>query len=192
VKNVDTTILAQYSNSPSLVTMIEEWNACLDPGANLTTFYYTYWNLLTASGQGLDTWGVILGVSRELTIVPSDDYFGFYTTNLDWEPWGTGGQAPFFNGSLPTETIALPDDQYLQLLLTKAAANICQTTIPALNRLIQSLFGSFGPCYVQDLGNMQMAYVFGFTLTPVQTAIVTTSGVLPHPTGVAVSIVVPP
>lgn len=189
MQDVDSTILAQYSNSPSLTSLIESWNACLDPAANLSNFFYQVWNILSAQGFGLDIWGVILGVGRELQVDVPENYIGFRNTDNDWEPLS---QAPMFSGSSLTQTYALPDSQYLPLLLTKAAANICRTTTPALNRLIQNLFGAFGPCYVQDLGGMAMNYVFDFPLTPVQSAIVTSSGVLPHPTGVSVTIITPP
>ena len=189
MQNVADTILGQYANSFSITTLINEWNACLDPAANLSNFYYQVWNLLSAQGFGLDTWGVILGVGRELQVEVPEQYVGFYNVDNDWQPLS---QAPMFSGSALTQTYALPDSQYLQLLLTKAAANICQTSIQALNRLIQSLFGASGPCYVQDLGGMAMNYVFDFPLTPVQAAIVTSSGVLPHPTGVSVTIITPP
>lgn len=187
MQNVGQTVISQYANSPTLNQLIEDWNEDIDPSADLNQFYFNYWNILTAVGVGLDNWGKILGVSRYLEVTGIPQYFGFYDGASDWTGFN---QAPFNAGDSLTQTYALPDAEYLQLLLTKAAANICRTTIQALSRLVQNLFGSFGPCYVQDLGNMQMTYVFDFLLTPVQRAIVTSSGALPHPTGVGVYIVV--
>ena len=186
MQNVQQTIISQYANSPALTALIALWNDAIDPNANLAQFYADYWDINTAVGAGLDNWGIILGVSRYLTIPSTNTYFGFYDGAGDWLGFN---QAPFNSGATATQCIALPDNEYLQLLLTKAAANICRTTIQALSRLVQNLFGSFGPCYALDLGGMMMSYVFQFNLTPVQLAIVESSGVLPHPTGVGVIIV---
>jgi hypothetical protein len=185
MQNVSRTVISQYAQSGIINQLIDDWNEDIDPQANLNQFYFLVWNITTAQGFGLDNWGKILGVSRALTIPNTASYFGFYDGVGDWTGFN---QSPFSSGYSATETYLLPDAEYLQLLLTKAAANICRTTIQALSRLVQALFGSFGPCFVQDLGNMQMSYVFQFQLTPVQLAIVTSSGALPHPTGVGVFI----
>jgi hypothetical protein len=188
MQNVQQTIISQYAQSGIIGQLIEDWNEDLDPTANVESFYYNVWNILTAQGTALDNWGKILGVSRNLQIPNTGSgQFGFYDGANDWVGFNQG---PMNSGnSAATQTITLPDAEYLQLLLTKAAANICRTTIQGLSRLVQNLFGSFGPCFVQDIGNMQMSYVFQFQLTPVQRAIVTSSGALPHPTGVGVYIV---
>ena len=164
----------------SLVNSMVEW---IDPTVNLQQFYKMLWNISTAEGSFLDIWGVIIGISRNLQIPVVETYFGFH---------GSVGvpfnQAPFYSGANVTTTYSLPDADYLQLLFTKALANISATTIPALNQMLQYLFGAYGVAYVIDNGNMVMTYVFDFILTPVQYAIVATSGVFPHPTGVLVSI----
>ena len=64
------------------------------------------------------------------------------------------------------------------------------TTAPVLNQLIQNLFPGRGRAYVLDLGNMAMRYVFEFSLSSIEYAILAYSGVLPHPAGVSVSILV--
>ncbi len=84
--------------------------------------------------------------------------------------------------------ITLDDEQFLPLILAKALANIISTTIPALNQLLQNLFTG-QRAYVQDLGNMQMSYIFEFILTPLQFAIVNNSGIFPHPAGVQSNVV---
>lgn len=188
MENTEQTIISQYANSDIINQLITDWNEDIDPSANVSQFFYNYWQISTAQGVGLDNWGIILGISRNLQVPSSaSPFFGFNDGTTD----RTGFNQATMNSTnlAATQTYPLPDAAYRQLLLTKAAANICRTTIPILNRLVQSLFGSFGPCYVQDIGNMQMSYVFQFPLTPVQRAIVTNSGALPHPTGVGVYIV---
>ena len=58
------TILSQYDDSPTLLSMIESFNDAIDPTANITAFYENIWNVNTANGYGLDVWGQIVGVSR--------------------------------------------------------------------------------------------------------------------------------
>jgi Protein of unknown function (DUF2612) len=185
--DVESTIGSQYANSPVLTALIDSMVQWIDPTVNLQQFYSYLWNIYTAQGFGLDTWGVIIGVSRVLQVNFPVTYFGF-NGGLG-VPFNNG--APFYNGGANIQAYALSDADYLPLLLTKALANISETTIPALNTLLQNLFSSYGVAYVQDHGGMVMSYVFNFSLTPVQYAIVATSGVLPHPTGVLVDISTP-
>jgi hypothetical protein len=68
-----------------------------------------------------------------------------------------------------------------------------------LNQLIRNLFPGRGRAYTIDrgqsnasAGGMRMTYVFEFPLTNIEYAILAFSGVLPHPAGVLVSILVIP
>lgn len=80
--------------------------------------------------------------------------------------------------------VQLDDETFRTLILIKALANITDVTAPTLNRLISQLFADIGRCYVLDLGNMAMRYVFEFYLTPLEYAILTLSDVFPRPAGV--------
>ena len=184
--NVESTIGSQYANSPAIDALIASMNTWMDPTPNLQQFYSFVWNILTAQGFGLDIWGSILGVERTLQIPATTSYFGF--SGGDGVPFNN---APFYAGESPTQAYRLPDPQYLSLLLAKAFANIAATTIPAMNQMLQLLFGDSGVAYVVDVGNMILTLYFEFNLTPVQYAIVANSGVLPHPTGVYVDIQTP-
>ena len=185
--NVESTIGSQYANSPAIDALIASMNTWMDPTPNLQQFYSFVWNILTAQGFGLDIWGSILGVGRTLQVPATTTYFGF--NGGAGVPFGNG--APFYAGESPTQAYRLPDPQYLSLLLAKAFANIAATTIPAMNQMLQLLFGDSGVAYVVDVGNMLLTLYFEFNLTPVQYAIVANSGVLPHPTGVYVDIQTP-
>lgn len=169
-------------------------NATIDPRADLAEFYRAYWNVDTATGAGLDIWGRIVGVSRLLRIPGgTDPIVGFDTGNVpyDWQTmsygrWatngeGTGGQA-----------FELNDAAYRTLILVKALANISATSARSLNAVLQLLFPNRGRVYVRDLGEMRMQFVFNFSLSPVERAIVSQSGVLPHPAGVFYSVVISP
>jgi hypothetical protein len=185
--NFEQTILAQFGNSPTIVQLITNFNQYIDPRADLDAFYSMVWNVDTAQGFGLDWWGKIVGVSRQLTIPGGDTHLGFNeaftapTAATGPQPWG---QAPFYNGTQDTETFTLSDDAYRTLILVKALANISSCTAPSLNALLQNLFAGRGRCYVGDLGKMQMSFVFEFYLEPFELAIMTQSGVIPRPAAV--------
>lgn len=194
--DVDATVISQYANSPTLLQLVEDFGQYFDPSANLQSFYLTVWNIDTAVGFGLDIWGIILGVSRVVTIVGASGRFGFENSDSppDWENFGNlnepGVGGPFYSGQIVGNSYKLDDDPYRVLLLTKALANICATTAQSLNALISNLFPGRGVCYTVDLGGMQMSYVFLFPLSVVEFAILADSGVLAHPAGVGINIVV--
>lgn len=207
MQRVEDTLLSQYANSPILLALIKGMDEAIDPRANIDAFYRTVWNVDTAQGWGLDVWGRIVGVSRFLRIPDEIDYFGFQTGGSP-EHSLTFGSGVFYTGQPATQTYELSDAAFRSLIYFKAFANISATTIPALNRLVNKLFGGLhglyiergyfvdgfladegeGRAYVEDLGGMQMRYVFEYALNEYETAIITTPGLLPHPAGVEVFI----
>lgn len=189
--DVGLTIISQYATAPTLRAMIENMNEYLDPRADLDAFYDAVWNIDTATGWGLDNWGRIVGVGRLLRIPNDADTLGFSNSSIpaDWQPFNQG---TFYTGSQSSQTYVLPDDVYRTLILTKALANIVATNAASLNQLLRNLFPNRGRCYVRDNGAMSMTFVFEFSLTVAEYAILTESGALPHPAGVAYNVVVIP
>ncbi|NWC11947.1 DUF2612 domain-containing protein [Pseudomonas agarici] len=191
MENYKDTILSQYANSPTITAMIDAFNQWIDPSADIDNFYSVVWNVNTAVGFGLDIWGKIVNVSRELQISNTPAYLGFDeaftvpTAATGAQPFG---QAPMYNGPLATTTYTLADDAYRKLIMVKALANITDCTSPSLNALLRYLFAGEGRCYVVDTGGMQMRYVFEFTLSPVDLAIMLNSGAIPRSAGVLVSV----
>lgn len=207
------TVISQYGNSQRLLQLIENFSAYVDQTQNLDDFFDLMWNVDTAEGYGLDVWGRIVGVSRILQI-PSTRYLGFKEqTGITVDPFD---QSPFYDGAPLTDSYFLSDAAYRQLIIAKAASNICDGSIAAINQLLLMLFPGQGNAYVQEGMNpsffgfqesttastfgqdafyddqelyvMTMTYVFEFQPTPVQLAIIQQSGVLPHPTGVTVNL----
>lgn len=185
--NYEDTILSQFANSPTILSLIGSFSAAVNPSANIDAFFANVWNVLTAQGAGLDIWGRIVGVTRVLQ-VSTGQWLGFEEAG-DTTVETPFGQAPFFNGGSATSNFALTDDAFRQLILAKAYANISNGSIPSINQILMTLFGASGTCFCTDGQNMTMTYAFEFTLTPVQAAIVSQSGVLPRPSGVQVTIV---
>lgn len=185
--NVEQTIISQYGNSATITQLIRNMNDYVDPRSNFDDFYNFVWNVETAQGFGLDIWGRIVNVSRELTIPDAPLYFGFKDALPGSYPFN---EQPFYDGRpSATRVYRLGDDAYRQLILIKALANIVTTNAASTNQLLQNLFAGRGRCYVNDLGSMQLRYTFEFALTDYEFAIMTQSGVLPRPAGVGASII---
>jgi len=185
MQNLEKTIESQFANSPLMMQLVQNMDQYLDQSANVEGFLSTVWNILDAQGFGLDFWGQVLQVSRLLQIASPGPFFGF-----DQSGSMVGfGQGVFLQYVGETTTFAMLDGAYKKALLTKALANITRVSIPGCNQLVSNLFAGRGRCYCTDSGNMVMTYTFEFVLLPVELAILTQSGVLPHPTGVAVTIV---
>ena len=182
------TVISQYANSPILLQLIDYFSQWVDQDANINQFYELMWNIETAQGYGLDVWGRIVGVNRVLQI-STETLFEFdQQSQSSTLPFGGG---PFYSGTVPTTNYDLSDDAFRQVILAKALSNICNGSIPAINKILSFLFPNMGNCYVTDGGNMTMTYTFGADLSAVQSAIISQTGVLPRPAGVSASIVMP-
>jgi hypothetical protein len=198
--DVEQTIISQYANSPSLTALIESMNDCLDPRADIDAFLANMWDVSTAVGKGLDNWGKIVGLpnGRLLELSNATQTFGF--ANADSPPdWAPFNQGTFYTGHNATTAFILQDPSFRVLILAKALANITSTKTPSLNQLLQNLFPERGRCYVIDggksntaVGGMTMSFVFEFAITQVEYAILTQTGVMPHPAGVLYNVIVVP
>lgn len=143
--------------------------------------------------------------------------FGLHPVYLGVDPNAGGGV--FYAGGSITSNYSTADQLYRTLIYAKAAANITSGSIPAINKILLSIFAGRGNCYVEEsaypdyfgfveagdaqpfgqgvfyagggLSRLNISYVFTFALTPVDIAIVENSGVLPTPAGRLVNIVAP-
>lgn len=176
--------MKQYAASPILNILIDyrkeyfnqEW---------ADEFYSNIWNVDTAQGFGLDIWGRIVVIGRNIEITESD-YFGFSTTpTRSWLPFNQG---VFYNGEKSTSVFQLADNAYRALILAKALSNISATDVRSLNRALRSLFRNRGKAYVKQVGPMAIEYVFEFFLEPWESSVVRFGEALPRPAGVSVSV----
>lgn len=178
------TVISQYANSPVLIKLIDNFFQYIDQTANIDAFFDLIFNVDTAQGYGLDVWGRIVGVTRTLQ-VSAVTYFGFSEQGITVAGFN---QAPFYSGSTLTNNFQLTDDAFRILIFAKALSNISNGSIPSINQILLNLFPNRGNCYVTDNQDMTLTYTFNFVLTAVEVAILTESGVLPKPVGVAASI----
>lgn len=188
------TVISQFANSPTILQLCSNMAGYVDQSTNFANFFEFVWNVDTAQGFGLDIWGAIVDVSRLLQIPTGARYVGFQDgtgpgTGTDVEPFSAGGS--WYTPVSATEAYLLEDEPYRQLILTKALANIVNTTVPAFNQLLQNLFPGRGNPYVITSGVMAMEFIFDFDLTPIELAILQQSGAVPVPPGVSFTISVP-
>ncbi|MFW5410799.1 DUF2612 domain-containing protein [Pectobacterium brasiliense] len=190
--NASDTILRQYAASNKLKSIIYSFNEAVGIDDFIDDFYDMIWNIKTANSYGLDVWGKIVVVSRQLTVDENKIFFGFQEAKSDppvVDDPTPFNQAPFYPGSQATTTVTLTDDVYRKVIMMKAAANISDCTIPSLNKILMFMFSERGKCYVRVDSHMVISYVFEFVLTSSELAIVQSSGALPAPAGVTVNIV---
>ncbi len=175
--------MRQYAASPVIQKLVAD-RATYFPNDWQDQFYNVVWNVDTAQGFGLDIWGRIVVIGRNIQ-VPIDDNFGFSTTP---QTWGAFGEDGFYIGPVATSTYRLSDQAYRVLILAKALANIARTNARSLNGVIQQLFPDRGRAWVNDLGSMSMRVTFEFALEPWEFSVLTGGGVFPRPAGVGVKI----
>jgi hypothetical protein len=177
-------VMNEYANSPITTSFIASFNAAMDQTENLENLFDMIWNVLSAQGYGLDVWGRIVGVNRTILFSGSAPDFGFQEAHS-----GTGfNQGPFFTGSSGVSNFVLDDTDFRRLILAKAAGNICDGSIPSINKILLALFPGRGAAYVADGLNMTLTYTLKFVATQVDLAIMNTPGVLPNPCGVVINI----
>lgn len=183
MQNIERTLASQYANSPTLVQLVRNFNQYIDPSADIDAFVSNVMDVTTAQGFGLDIWGRIVGVSRNIKVTAALVNFGF-SEGVDYQPFG---QAPLYAGS-SSSVYSLSDDAFRKLILVKALSNISDCTAASFNQLLQNLFAGRGRCYVQDTGGMAMRYVFEFDLLPYEASIIANSGAFPRPAGVSANV----
>lgn len=170
------TIQSQYAASPNLVSTVEIFTSVL-PNKDIELFYNSVFNIDTAEGVGLDIWGRIIGIGRQLEVKKVDDYFGFSGSGES----GFNNREFYYKGV--TNVYNMTDSAYRQyLLLTKAFANISDATTPSLNYILSQLFKG-KTAYVLPAGIMHIRFVFEFNLSALERSIFNL-GLLTHGAGV--------
>lgn len=178
MENWRQTIISQYNNSPRLLTILEGENGAIDPAVDIQAFYNAVFDPRTAVGWGLDCWGQIVGISRDIQLAGTNTAFGFDGSGL--EPFGQGT----FWSEDATSYYRLTDEAYRQLIFFKAAINITDGSIASLNRIMDRMFGERGTVCVLHVGTMRIRFYFDFYLRPFERALIAREDVPPKPAGV--------
>lgn len=138
-------VQSQYGNSLTIRKLLSDFYGQIDPAEDIAVFYKNIMNIETASGIGLDIWGRIVGVERNIYV--NDSYveyplFGFRGGGKNANPFDQG---IFFDPDQVISgeriLIALDDDNYRALILYKALANISSADMATLNQLASKLYG---------------------------------------------------
>lgn len=181
--------MRQYAASPRIKQLITYHSEYFE-ATWVDEFYDVVWNVDTAQGFGLDIWGRIVGLENGRFIpVDAGDQFGFNDAlNQSWQTFNNG---TMYNGTAETVVYELADPAYRTLILTKALSNISDSTMSSLNSVLQNLFTGRGRCWVNDLQNMAIRYVFEFKLEPWEVSVIK-SDALPRPGGVLATVLQAP
>lgn len=160
----DPTIQSQYSASPIIKALVLGFDYNVSPLEDIALFYRSIFDVDTAEGVGLDVWGRIVGVGRDIQ-VDSQDYLGFYGQLLD--PFDV---SPFFDGATASDNYSMADPAYRRLIMWKALANISTADAASLNNLTSILLDG-RKTYVLETGVMKIRLVIESELEPYQRAI---------------------
>lgn len=152
-------IQSQYAASARITALADGFQLRIDPTADISLFHDKIFNILTAQGVGLDTWGNILAMPRSI----SDPDTG--------------------------KLVTLQDEHYRLLLLYKALANISPADARSLNTLLRTLTGTGiagfpRAAYVLEVDTMVIRWVFEDFLDEMQLLVFKAAGTLARGGGV--------
>lgn len=183
MKNIQDTLMSQYANSPIICNLIASINDCIDPAKSIADFYKLAFNIKTAQGFGLDIWGRIVGVNRNISIPPDDvEAFGFKTSPQSFQPFNS---QPFSSAGARFSAYRLSDERFRTLIMIKAAANILNATAPNINKYLRMIFPD-KRVYFLITGHMKGRYFFEFIPNKFERHIIYNLGLLPRPSGVLI------
>ena len=158
-------MIGQYANSPVLVALNNGLTELFDDSQFVENWYNVVFNLKTATGYGLDVWGRILNMSREI------EYNGvsYYLQGAQ-----TIGGITF--------TAEEMENFYRMVLQITAMRYIGNASIYSINSILDVIFSDYGRAYCYEYGTMQIRYVFEFYMNDLLKAMIESLNM--HPSGV--------
>ena len=138
--NIHDTIQSQYSDSPVIISLIENTYEVITPQKDFDIFYKNVFDVRTASGWGLDVWGRLVACNREIVTGEfQNNYVGFGAANNVLNPdLETFDNAPFYSPAV-SQTFYLEDNAYRLLVMCKAMTNISTGTLPEINSILKKV-----------------------------------------------------
>ena len=145
--HIDATIQSQYAASPHIVGLINSFWEALNPDADIDLIYQKMIDPDTAVGFGLDVWGRIVAIGRELIAVDeSAKYFGYKPIADPDGRISNFNQAPFYKSF--EGKIRLEDNAYRTYIFVKALINIGDSSLAYLNKVFNTMFPKAKICVI--------------------------------------------
>ena len=166
-------MLSQYANSPKFVKLVEGLKSQISNANTIEDWVRVVYDLKTASGYGLDVWGVILNQGRLLYY--KDEY------GIQRSVYLRGAQT-IGSEDYKEEQI---EGYYRMLLFFKAFSYVTNSTLKSFNDLLRFYFED-KKVFVQEIGTMVIELVFRFFPTTLE-KIIFASDLFPKPTGVGLN-----
>lgn len=178
-------LLWQYNDAEALQAIVQSKQDWYTENQNA---FWDNWisdvfDLTTATDFGLSVWAAILDVP--LVVVPA--------TQLAKPLWGFGpDNVNFTRGNFASaDSVAtLTTEQRRLVLRLRYFQLMTRGAVTEVNAFLAQVFGD-GICYVVELGDMAVRYVFTQTPTSAVQLILTEFDVLPRPAGVRAEYVTP-
>ena len=177
-------ILWQYNEDENLLALLEKKQAWYKKNQSefWTNWYTDVFNLETANNFGLSVWSIILDVSINSELPPSD---------LDAPAFGFGEYYENFNNgnfiSQSSTSINLSLSQKRLVLQLRYYQLISNGTVPDINRFLKRMFGD---AYVLDTYNMgYVTFVFKEEVSEEFQYVLENFDLLPIPAGVGKKII---
>lgn len=124
--------------------------------------FFGFAEATTASADPFNISGAVITPYFGFTETADLFAFGFDQDHFADFPAPLNDVSPFYSDGVLTTTFTLDDEQYRTLIFAKAAANICDGSIPAINQIMMNLFPRRGNAYVTDARNTPHNRWFGF------------------------------
>jgi hypothetical protein len=157
-------ITSEHNDKPLFIAYLTTLlQPIVDIQALLSSFVGKF-DLDAAAGAQLDTLGLWIGASRNVTVPLENVFFSFDTLGQGFD------EATWWSGINPlTGLVVLPDDAYRTLLRAKILANVWDGTVPGAYSVWDAMFAGTGMgLLLQDLGGMHMLFA---TTGPVPDAV---------------------
>jgi hypothetical protein len=144
------------------------------------------------SGANLDTIGVIVGISRNVSGVVTLTWFGFEDTGA----WATCfgeesdqsiGSRFFEEGEIYASTTILQDVEYRLLLKSKVAKNNSSSTPEDIIQSLRLIFGVEDIKLTENAGDKSISIAIGRPILAFEQALITALDILPRPAGIRIS-----
>lgn len=182
MQTYEQTIISQYATSPKLLSLIQDFNDCIDPTVDIDAFYANFWDLDTAVGQGLDIWGRIVGIGRNVKLQQTSTYLGFKEGQTSANDYQSFGHGILYSG-VQSGAYVLLDGPFRTLIYAKALGNITNGSVLSYNKLLSLLFPT-NTVYLKITATMQVQVYF--VTAPTQFEVSVLSAVFPDisPSGV--------